>query len=44
MGLYIVIVLGMAGCTGIVGYTILHYFSKAMNTRDAILVDPKPSN
>lgn len=43
MGLFIAIVLGFSMCIGITGYTVMHYFSKAMNSHDSIQVDPKPT-
>lgn len=43
MALYTVTVLGFAAITGIVGYVILHYFAKGMNTKDASTIDPKPN-
>ncbi|MDF2068401.1 MULTISPECIES: hypothetical protein [Bacillaceae] len=43
MGLFTVTVLGVAGGIGVVGYVILSYFAKAMNSHDSITVDPKPS-
>ncbi|MFF2754918.1 hypothetical protein ACFVR1_14345 [Psychrobacillus sp. NPDC058041] len=43
MGLFTVTVLGFAAVTGIVGYTVMHYFAKSMNSHDSIAVDPKPS-
>ncbi|MFJ7828240.1 hypothetical protein [Psychrobacillus sp. NPDC096623] len=42
MALFTVTVLGFSGALGIVGYTILHYFGKAMNSKDSTTIDPKP--
>lgn len=41
MALFTVIVLGFSGVMGIVGYTILHYFGKGMNSKDSSTIDPK---
>lgn len=42
MALYTVTVLGFAAVMGIVGYAILHFFGKAMNSKDSSTIDPKP--
>ncbi|WP_277586224.1 hypothetical protein [Psychrobacillus antarcticus] len=42
MALFIVTVLGFSAILGIVGFVILHYFAKGMNTKDASTIDSKP--
>lgn len=43
MGLYLATVIGFAVCTGIVGYGVMHFFAKPMNTHDSVTIDPKPA-
>ena len=42
MALFTVTVLGFSAIIGIVGFVILHYFGKGMNSKDASTIDPKP--
>lgn len=42
MALFTVTVIGFIAIMGIVGYGILHFFEKGMNSKDSISVDPKP--
>ncbi|MEK3954710.1 MAG: hypothetical protein ABWX58_03870 [Psychrobacillus psychrotolerans] len=42
MALFISTVLGFSVVMGIVGYAILHFFGKGMNSKDSTTIDPKP--
>ncbi|MBU0905063.1 MAG: hypothetical protein R3328_03870 [Planococcaceae bacterium] len=38
----IIIVIGFMIAIGVTGVTIMHYLTKAMVSRDAEIIDPKP--